>query len=522
MDIRLKTQKFTFVGILNSHIISLGISTDNKRSFFVACLLAWVLFNHSCTKEEFITDRGAGLAFSTDTLTFDTVFTARGSATRYFKIYNRHSKYIRINRIWLESESQSFFRMNVDGIAGNEAVDVEIPPEDSIYVFFEVTVDPDDPVSVSPFVINDMVNFETNGNRQSVLLEAWGQNANYLPNRFSAGRQNLYTCNFNEWVWDDPKPYVLYGVLVVDSCTLVMPAGTQVYVHGGFGRTQGGDPYNDGVLYIFRNGRLKIEGTKDAPVVIQGDRLEEEYQEISGQWGRIQLGPLSQGHQINYAEIKNGIIGLLVDSLAEATIKNTRIYNTSSSALAAYNSRIIAENCLFHSSGANNVTFILGGNYSFSYCTLANYGTSTESLSASNFTCLDGAIPCNQPAAAPLNMTFRNSIIYGSSRDVIALIDGVGEQDPSFFRYRFINCIVRVDELLDEGGHPDFFENCEPCLNGDNETLLFADPDENDYHLDSLSVAIELARPIININQDLEGNDRDPDRPDAGCYERIN
>ncbi|MCB0688382.1 MAG: hypothetical protein KDC53_17710 [Saprospiraceae bacterium] len=490
--------------------------------FFGAAFLAIIFFNTSCTKIEFINDSGAALSFSTDTLTFDTVFTERGSATRFFKVYNRHSKYIRISRIWLEDEAASFFRMNVDGIAGNEAIDVEIPPNDSIYIFFEVTVDPDQPVSVSPFVIDDMVNFETNGNKQSVTLEAWGQNANYLPNRASAGKQNLYTCNFNEWVWDDPKPYVLYGVLVIDSCTLVMPPGTQVYIHGGFGRTDDGTPYNDGVLYMYRNGKLRIEGTEDQPVVIQGDRLEEEYSEVSGQWGRIQLGPLSQGHLIDHAEIKNGIIGILVDSLAELTIKNSKIFNTSSSALAGYSARIVAENCLFHSSGANNVTFILGGNYNFSYCTLANYGTSTESLSASNFTCLDGAIPCDYPVAAPLNMTFRNSIIYGSSRDVISLQDGVGEQDPSFFRYRFLNCVVRVDELLDEGGHPDFFDFCNPCLNGDGDSPLFVDPDLNDYHLDSLSIAIELAKPIININQDLEGNDRDLDRPDAGCYEKTN
>lgn len=476
----------------------------------------------SCTKEEFITDGGAKLSFSTDSLTFDTVFTSRGSATQFIKVYNNHPKFIRISRIWLDAEVNSFFRMNVDGIAGDDASNVEIPPNDSIYIFLEVTVDPDQPVSASPFIINDRINFQTNGNHQSVVLEAWGQNANYLPSRFSAGRQNIYTCNFNQWVWDDPKPYVIYGVLVIDSCTVVMPAGTQVYIHGGFGRNTDGAPYNDGVLYFFRNGRLEINGTAEKPVVIQGDRLESNFSDLPGQWGRIQLGPLSQGHLINHAEIKNGIIGILVDSLAELTIKNSKIFNTSSSALAAYSARVVAENCLFHSSGGNNVTFVLGGNYNFSYCTLANYGTATESLSASNFTCLDGNIPCNQPVAAPLNMTFRNSIIYGSSRDVIALIDGIGEQDPSFFRYRFLNCIVRVDELLDEGGHADFFEFCNPCINGDNSTPVFANTDENDYHLDSLSIAIEQAAPIFNIIRDIEGNERDPDKPDVGCYEKVN
>jgi hypothetical protein len=119
-------------------------------------------------------------------------------------------------------------------------------------------------------------------------------------------------------------------------------------------------------------------------------------------------------------------------------------------------------------------------------------------------------------------MSFRNSLIYGSSRDVIALIDGVGEQDPSFFKYRFENCIEKIDELVDEGGHPDFFDFCDPCINGTRDDLVFIDPDEKDFHLDSLSIAIEQAKPILAISKDIDGNDRDPERPDVGCYERVN
>ena len=62
----------------------------------------------------------------------------------------RHDEYIRISRIWLDPQRTGFFRMNVDGIAGNEAIDVEIPPNDSIYIFLEVTVNPDQPSSDQP------------------------------------------------------------------------------------------------------------------------------------------------------------------------------------------------------------------------------------------------------------------------------------------------------------------------------------------------------------------------------------
>ncbi len=500
--------------------------TNKRKSFRIilsATAFGLVLGIWSgCTKITFIEDQDAKLRFSLDTLTFDTVFTARGSATRELKVYNDHNQYIRISRIWIGAENADFFRMNVDGLPGNEAVDIEIPPEDSIYLFFEVTVDPDQPLSVSPFVIEDQVNFQTNGNNQSVLLEAWGQNANYLPSRFSAGTQSLFTCDLNEWTWDDPRPYVIFGAMIIDSCTLVMPAGTQVYVHGGFGRDTDGTPYNDGILFFFNQGKLRIDGTFEDPVVIQGDRLESDFQDVPGQWGRIQLGPLTTGHSVNHAEIKNGIIGILVDSLADLTIRNSKIHSTTSSAIAGYQARITAENCLFHSSGGNNVTIILGGKYDFSYCTLANYGSSTEALRASNFTCLDGSAICNDLIAARLEMKFTNSIIYGSSKDEIVLLDAVGEQDPSFFQYGFEHCVVRVNELLNEDGHPNFFEFCDPCINGDNNTILFADVDMNDYHLDSLSIAEMMAKPLPAIRRDLDGVERDMTQPDIGCYEYSN
>ena len=221
-----------------------------------------------------------------------------------------------------------------------------------------------------------------------------------------------------------------------------------------------GSFYGDGILYMLKDGKLKIEGTAEDPVEIQGDRLESEFEFVPGQWGRIQLGPQSSGHIIDHAIIRNATIGLLVDSMAEVTIKNTEIANTTSSALAGYKANVRAENCLFHTSGANNVTIILGGNYNFTYCTLANFGTPSEALSAANFTCLDGTPLCEIPKVARLRMHFKNSIITGSSRDEIALFDAVGDQDPSFFQYSFENCIVKVDELLTEGGYSDFFRNC--------------------------------------------------------------
>ena len=39
------------------------------------------------------------------------------------------------------------FRLNVDGIPGSEALEVPVLARDSLYLFVEVTVDPDQPLS---------------------------------------------------------------------------------------------------------------------------------------------------------------------------------------------------------------------------------------------------------------------------------------------------------------------------------------------------------------------------------------
>ncbi|MBL7794122.1 MAG: hypothetical protein JNK77_17465 [Saprospiraceae bacterium] len=82
--------------------------------------------------------------------------------------------------------------------------------------------------------------------------------------------------------------------------------------------------------------------------------------------------------------------------------------------------------------------------------------------------------------------------------------------------------MVRVDQLLTtQGGiYAGFLDNqCLPCINGNRDTKLFIDPNEYDYHLDSLSVAIDQAIPIPGIDIDLVGIARGV-MPDVGCYEK--
>ena len=55
----------------------------------------------SCIDDDFTTNPSHVLAFSTDTVAFDTVFTTIGTSTRSFRIYNRNKKSLNISSIKL-------------------------------------------------------------------------------------------------------------------------------------------------------------------------------------------------------------------------------------------------------------------------------------------------------------------------------------------------------------------------------------------------------------------------------------
>lgn len=495
----------------------------NKIKIYLSFLLGiGLLLSYGCDNEEdLITDADARLEFSLDTLRFDTVFTELGSATRSFRIFNRNNGTIRITRAFIEGTTGARFRMNINGEPGNDLKELEIFANDSIHAFVEVTVDPDQPLSTSPFVIEDRIVFETNGNTQQVNLEAWGQNANYFPSRFNRGVPVVLSCNNGTIRWDDPKPYVIYGEVFIDSCALEVMAGTQIHVHGGIAQNDLFGVFNDGILWTLANGSIRFLGEKDNPVVIQGDRLEESFLDDAGQWQGIILGKGSKGNRFEYTTVKNAIFGVYVDSTAELTARNSQFFNTNSSGIIGFHSRITAENCLVYNNGSSSVLFLNGGDYNFDHCTIASYGVDASALSMSNFFCYDDPLRCEVLGIFRLNATFKNSIIFGSRSDEIQLSDVSGRETAGIFNVSFENCIVKVDDLLTDrdGLYSDFLENqCESCINGMRSDALFVDANEDDYHLDTLSIAIGQGQIIPGITIDLEDNPRDSE-PDIGCYE---
>lgn len=105
----------------------------------------------------------------------DTVLTGIPTSTRQLKVYNPHKKALLISSIILADAGKSGFRINVDGIRGDQFSDIEIAGEDSLYIFVEATLPQQDNADIR--LIKDSILFQLNGIRQEVKLRAYAQDA---------------------------------------------------------------------------------------------------------------------------------------------------------------------------------------------------------------------------------------------------------------------------------------------------------------------------------------------------------
>jgi len=479
---------------------------------FVMLLIAF----HACQKDTTFTGSNPSISVSTDTLTFDTVFTEVGSATRSFKIYNNEGEDIQID-LSITTPGESKFRLNVDGVPGNAIEDVFIGANDSVYVFADVTVDPNQPLSVSPFVIEEYLTISSDGSEVDVLLEAWGQNANYVPGTKKKGVISLLSCDLGTETWDDPKPYVVYGVLFIDSCELIIPEGTDIYVHGGVVR-EDSLIYNDGFIIVLSNGKITAQGTASNPITFQGDRLESSFDDVAGQWVGMRFFSGSVGNHLEHVQIKNSVVGLRVDSAAQLSLESSEIYNTTSAGIIGIRSEIDAKNTLIHSNGQSCAILTYGGDYNFEHCTFSSYGNQSSAVRFDNFRCTDPPLCQEVVYVNRLDTKFSNCIFAGNDKDEILPLDWTDGEEPELFNFDFVNCAVTIDEILMPEQYPNFFDNCADCFRISVNDTLFFDIDNNEYRLDTMSIAIDKGIPINGINEDINDDNRDG-TPDVGAYE---
>ena len=376
------------------------------------------------------------LSFSTDTFSFDTVFTTIGSVTGYFMIYNRNSEALKIESIHLANGEESGFRINVDGRKGDFFADIPIWKKDSLFVAVEVTVNPND--DNSPFVINDWVVFTTNGKQQHVLLEAYGQNAHILKGSTIFATDTLLIAKM---------PYLVYdSIHIPEGVTVQIEKGASFYMHKH-------------AKWLI-DGTIITHGTQDEPVVFRADRLNRfsrylSYDNVSAQWDGMYFNASSFDNELNYTQIRNGISGLTFEESTpdrkKIDIRNSQIKNMDGNVLSAINCHIEASNTEF-SNASNHLILFSGGKYRLVHCTIANY--------------MQQAMMNNKTTRFEQALTLTN---------YVSQVDENGQKEKRYFPFSqafFDNCIIDGNLSITDGGELLLLTD-EAFMDGDDEQFSY-------------------------------------------------
>jgi len=473
------------------------------------------------------------LSFSKDTVYLDTIFTNISSSTRTLKVYNRSNSNITIPTIQLGRGEESFYRLNVDGIAGKTFTNIDILAKDSIYVFIEATIDFE---KVTNPIYTDSIVFDSGMNEQDVDLVTLVQDAHFLfPSRDAQGVKEKIILGSNadgeeiaiegfyldkNTVWKNDKNYVIYGYAgVPEGGTLTIEKGVQVHFHKNSG------------LLVDKEASLKVLGEVGEEVIFEGDRLEPFYSDIAGQWGVIWLRAGSKGHYIQNAIIKNNTIGILMDSVGSLTeptlnLYNTQIYNTSTFGILGRTANIKGENVVIGNNGMSSLACTIGGTYNFTHSTFANYWNRSIRLFPTLW--VNNFLKFNNPDGSEEILTrdliaanFTNCIIDGNQNIEMILEEETG----AAFNYNFENSMIKFDDIngnYSDNPLYDFNDTShyqEVILNGEtdfkniqiNELIIGQNSDAIDKA--NRNAALQVPLDILNVNR--------VSNPDIGAYQHI-
>lgn len=454
--------------------------THNPRCSFtiLAIMVVMSALFSSCIEDGFTTASSDVLAFNKDTIAFDTVITLQGTATKQMIVYNRSNKQINISSIKVAGlTDKGHFHLNVDGIRGDEFQNVEIRGNDSIFIFIEAYLD--EMEKDEPTLLEDRLEFVTNGVSQSVLLSAWGQDVVRIMGD-TISRNTRFTA---------AKPYLIYDTMFVSpGVTLTLDAGTTLLFH------------DKGAMRCA--GKMLANGTAEDPITFRGDRLDRvvgttSFDIMSGQWGGIIFTPPTMGNVLKHVIMKGSSIGMhcSANDTTRCALKlvNCVLTNSASTVLATATCYVQAIGTEF-SDAAEEVGYFAGGKVMMSQCTFANnYLFIVPSLPLVNVY----DVEYSNGTIGKIHACFDNCILYGLCPEIneIKLDD--------------FNVYMRYCLFKNKGDNDDHFINC--VWEGDPHFLTVRDDYVFDYRLGNESDAIGKGNPDLcpdEARYDRFGNDR--------------
>ena len=450
-----------------------------KLSIFSLIILSIILLISACDdNEEYNHDPNFRLHFSLDSLTFDTIFSGLSSTTKQLKVYNLSSKAIFLDEIELVNNDETY-RLNINGLVGNNAKQVYIPAKDSLYIFVELSVQ--DNNQDSPRLIEDYIQFKFNSRIQRFLLKSWAQDVI----RFKSSELQTQE-------WTRNRPYFIdENLFLGETQSLRIEAGTKVYFQKGAG------------LHI--SGNLDIQGRFEEPVFFGSHRREELYDDVPGQWEGLFFYSESKANFISHLQLENAIKGISAQSEInnnKLEIEYSQFLNLTTTGIKTDNFNLNMHDVIVSNCGQQTVLLEGEGDFEFSHCNFINYWQLSSRTDAS-FSYL-----ANENSEKKLKLY--NSIIWGTKSDEIE-INQTGAVDIK-------NTLIRLSQEK-QNNFSNIFENC--IFNTDPE---FLNKNKHNYNLSAGSPLINMAN--LDIAKfyplDFNGNSRLSDTaPDIGSVEYI-
>ena len=512
---------------------------NHPSTYLILFLLLGIFLLFSCSNElSFRQVNSNELSFSKDTIYLDTVFTNIGSSTYTLKVYNKTKDDIQIPNIYLENGESSNFRLNVDGISGKNFNNVEILARDSMYVFIETTVDIKTlSDNETQFLYEDKIKFSDVGevNLMTLVLDAIflypKKNNQGIKETIQIGSNeegdNIeiegFYLNDDQLIFTSEKPYVIYGYMAIPSDKkAIFEAGSRLYFHE-----------NSGII-VANNASISINGElsnnpekMEGEVIFQGDRLESEYDNIPGQWGTVWLTFGSKNHIINNLTIKNASIGILVDGGGNSAnenliLRNTQIHNSSYINLWAKNAFIRSENSVFGNAGQYSFLANLGGNYSFTHCTFANFWDysyrSAPSVFVSDFILLNDNSVLTE---ALTKGYFENCIIDGNQPTEYFVEKSSNDE----FNLKVINSSIKFNLSENYTDENSFFDWQNENFYSNiflNKKSSFINIENNNFGIDQNSEVLNKGSTngAYNVPKDINGFFRN-ETIDLGAYQHV-
>ena len=410
-----------------------------RNILFIFCAI-FAFAISSCISDDITYSSDANLSFSTDTVSFGTIFTDLTTPTARLQVYNRNDKGVIVSSIKFR-DPDTPFRLNVDGVSGQSFTDVEIRANDSIYIFLECFIDENN--EFEPQRISDQLEFVTNGVTQNVEVEAWAWNVTRLYS-FTVSENTSFTAQ---------RPYIIFDTLTVEpGVTLNIEPGAWLLFH------------DKASMKV--KGTLLALGESDNFIRMSGDRLDDilpdvPYDQLAGQWGGVDIAPESFGNRLEFVNMRSTVSGLRVDSCGDLsknklTLVNSWLHNSQGNVLSSEYAAVDAYGCCF-SEAAGSVVRLIGGKHNFVQCTIANSYLFSSFFQPNLYLghCLQHEQEENDQ---PLMMaSFENGIVWGEIGDPLYPGDLIGSN--VFMRYmlfkadgsddeNFIECVWNENPLF--------------------------------------------------------------------------